>query len=909
MNHLTRLTVLSLLSVPVFASTYPDEINYPYFENIYQKENQTLESLTRQMNALISEVDSLDSNLNRMRTTYNNYSNERVNINNTLRNLSSEASSLSSQLDRLKRDERDLSNRISRAQNNYDRIRRDVDNETRRLNPIRDQINRVQREVQNIRNEQSNVSRQLNSAQYELRTAQNELNRVQSDISRLSSTPNRTPQQESELSRLRQRQSSLQMEVSRKQSNVTTYQSRASQIMSQLSQKENELRMAQSQYDREASRLRVLEQQMGQAQREVNQLNDSFRATRASITNAETRISRIRVETSSLETRRREIELSQSRLEQDIRTSENRLAQASTELRRVQNQVSNQTSVAQRAYDQYLSRYNMYVRYYEEAQALGEKQVATAGDQGNKQGLADAKSKGQKLGSSSASILSKAQGNLWGAMRAEVEGYNIGFEVGYNSPKTEAQAQAKKDAKAKATSYVESVVRPQYFEEELIKEIKKPYNLKSVSNAQFSLSRELESLMYRENFQNKFEVTEKEKEASLKLVTDYDSIIADFIKEEESAQKKREEAANAVLSYSMQEKYPFDKVNCTTVYKNVADFKKACEESFKARYIGIFEDNAYDTYLKNFSQYFEEAFGKQYEASIASNYKQAYDLAYESSHAYGVVKGKEVMFTEAYQNQFEISYPEFVVAEKQRVKEEVPQELAQFLQANALLTVASVKFDEEIIAGEEISLETHVRNIGKTKSGVGTIKIAGGELIESISKEVLTSEIPAGKILAGQSPKFRVSSKALTGQTIKVQVEANLPGDKYKSMRKEVITFEKKVAANPAQNLKLNVDLSPSIRNVLRRFLIHTLSVEVSPKYESLKETLDVRLAVLEGAEHIDQKNTQEKLTATNMGSKKTIKFSYVFKDSADGKSIKLQMQFVRKGKIVQTENIELKPH
>lgn len=904
MKQLSRLAVLSLFCLPVFASTYPDEINYPYFERLYQQENQTLESLTRQMNALVSEVRSLSDQLNRLNSTYQNNSTELNNINISLRNLSQESTQLNYQFDRLRREERELAARASRSQSDYERMRRDVDIETRRLSPLRDQIGRADRELQSIRNTLNNEVRQLNSAQYELRTAQNELNQVRSEVMRLSSTPNRTPHQEAQLSGLRQRQFSLESDVSRKSSAVSNHQMRAQQLTMQVSGKENEVRMAQAQFDRESQRLRVLEQQLAQIQREYNQLNDSLRITRNNLTNTERRMSSIRIEVSNLESRRRSVEQNQYQLDQEIRNAQNRLRQAANELRVAENDVRSQTTVAEAAYDQYLNRFNLYSRYHEEAQSLGQGQVVTAANRGSEQGVKDAKTRGESLGRTMGDMLSKAQGNLWGAMRAEVEGYQIGYQTGYNSPKTEAQEEAKKDAFNSAQSFVESVIRPQYFEEEVRLEIQKPSSIQKAL-----LTRSQESLMYREISKKQFELSDHEREASLDLLTDYDPVIVQFQKDEKQAKTKHQEAANATTSYAQQTKYPLDQVNCSAVYKGVSDFKKACEDSFKAHYANVFEEHAYETYLNSFSDFFEKSFETKYGEVIGTHYKSSYDKAYAVTHDFGVEQGKAVMFKEAYRAQFDLSYPEFVESEKRRVKSEVPAELREFLNKNALLTMTGIKFDEELIAGSEITLGVSLRNLGKGKSGVATFKILNTELAQTVSSNVRTAEIPGSSVVNVNGPVVRISSNALTAQTVKVQVEATLPGDKYRSMRTEIITFEKKVAANPTQTVALNVDQTPAIRSVLRRFLIHTLSADLSPRFENLKDELEVRLNVVKGNEHIDLKNSLEGVAPMNMGAKKNIKFSYVFKDSAKSEVIELAMEFVRKGKVIQTEKIELRPH
>ena len=904
MKHLSRLAVLSLFCVPVFASTYPDEINYPYFERIYLQENQTLESLTRQMNALSSEVRSLSDQLNRLNLTYQNNSTELNNINISLRNLSQESIQLNYQFDRLRREERELAARASRSQSDYERMRREVDIEARRLSPLRDQIGRAERELQSLRNTQNNEVRQLNSAQYELRTAQNELNQVKSEVMRLSSNPNRTPHEEAKLSGLRQRQFSLDSDVARKSSAVSNHQMRAQQLSMQVSGKENEVRMAQAQLDRESQRLRVLEQQLAQIQREYNQLNDSLRITRSNLSNTERRISSIRIEVSNLETRRRNVEQNQFNLDQEIRNAQSRLRQATNDLRVAENGVRSQTSVAEAAYDQYLNRFNLYNRYHQEAQGLGQGQVVTAAKRGSEQGVKDAKTRGEALGKTIGDMLSKAQGNLWGAMRAEVEGYQIGYQKGYNSPKTEAQEEAKKDAFKSAQNFVESVIRPQYFEEEVRLEIKKPFVVQKGL-----LTRSQESLMYREIAKNKFELSAEEREASLDLLTDYDPLIVQFQKDEQQAKKKREEAANAATSFTQQTKYPLDQVNCSSVYKGVSDFKKACEDSFKAHYANVFEENAYETYIDSFSDFFDNSFETRYSEVIGSHYKTAYDMAYAVTHAFGIEQGKAVMFKEAYRAQFDLSYPEFVESEKRRVKSEVPAELREFLSKNALLTMTGIKFDEELIAGSEITLGVSLRNLGKGKSGVATFKILNTELAQTVSSNVRTAEIPGSSVVNVNGPVVRISSHALTAQTVKVQVEATLPGDKYRSMRTEVITFEKKVAANPTQTISLNVDQTPAVRSVLRRFLIHTLSADLSPRFEHLNDELEVRLNVVKGSEHVDLKNSTEGVGPMNLGSKKNVKFSYVFKDSAKSEVIELALELVRKGKVIQTEKIELRPH
>ncbi|HLT23312.1 MAG TPA: hypothetical protein VKZ84_07710, partial [Bacteriovoracaceae bacterium] len=478
-----------------------------------------------------------------------------------------------------------------------------------------------------------------------------------------------------------------------------------------------------------------------------------------------------------------------------------------------------------------------------------------------------------------------------------------GYEIGYNLPRTDAQNAADKDAAQAARIYVENVLRPSYFEEAVQAEIKKPFFVQKRLEVplffQFELAR----------INTNLEITDEELVASDRLVTSYDEVINQFKKEKIAQDQSYEHLSNAVNSYEEQESYPYDRVDCSQVYKGVMDFKLACEEEFHRSYRSHFEESAYESYKNSFLTYFSEAFEATFNEVTKKQYEVAYDKAYEVTKQFGKEEGRRVMYDEAYELQYKISYEKHLEMEKKRVQGEVVGELVNFLEAYPLLTMAELKGPEEIIAGDTFKISSLIRNLGKNKAGIGHLKIVKISGAEIVTNKVTTPEIMARSQSEVLGPEVRVKEDLVTGKKVVVEVEATLPGDNYKSSRIEKLVFERTVSVSPIQELNLNVDNSPSIRNILRRFLIHSLSVEVSPKFEDLKSDLDVNLVALRGSEHVEFKVSSQQVARMKKGDKRNIKFSYVFKDSAKGQDIVMALQFLYKGRVVQTEQIILKPH
>src|SRR5690606_18673640 len=121
-----------------------------------------------------------------------------------------------------------------------------------------------------------------------------------------------------------------------------------------------------------------------------------------------------------------------------------------------------------------------------------------------------------------------------------------------------------KDAAVAAINYVETKVRPIYFEEEVQAEIKKPF---STSLKSFNFTKELRSLVRAQyvEAQNNYEVSEEEYQASLSLKTPYDEIIAGYLEDQQKEYQNFEYYQNFVNSYEHQNSYPYDQVNCDSV--------------------------------------------------------------------------------------------------------------------------------------------------------------------------------------------------------------------------------------------------------------------------------------------------------------------------------------------------------
>lgn len=902
MKYFGHVLALSLFSFPVFAN-YPDEINYPHYESIYRNHADELSRLSSRHQNLDADTRRLYNEIASLHQTYNQYNNERVAILNNLRRLSDESQQLTVQRRRLVNEERDLSQRVSRAKSDYDRIKRDVDNETRRLRPLLDQVNRLENEARNARNSYNQELSRLKSAENELRQAQSTLSRVRSDISRLEGIPNRNPTQQSNLDNLYRHKASLEGQIARKNIEVSDRRTAANRLSQVASSKENEHRSAKSRYDQEARRLTQMQGSLAQAQRVYSDLDNRLRSTRTSLTNTDRRISSIKSEVSRFEMRKREVERAQDNLRYQIDNSERRYTTQVRELEELARDIERKRVVVREAQDAFQRRADLYNRYLSDAMELGRSQVTSASEKGNVQGEKDAQKKGRDLGLYVGQMMGLASGNLWGAVRAEVIAYQEGYDIGYNLPRTDAQNAADRDAAKAAKAHVESVLRPVYFEEVVQEEIKKPFFVQK--------SLEIPSFFAfaRNEISHQLEVTQEELAASDRLNTVYDNTIDQFKKEKVSAESNLEHNQNPVNSYAQQSKYPYDSFNCSQVYKGVVDFKSACEEEFYKYYGEVFETAAYESYLSKFESYFNDAYENAFNTIVSKQYDLAYAKAYDASKAFGHEEGRRAMYNEAYELQYKISYSKHLELEKNRVRGEVVQEFSSFIERNPLLTVVNLEGPAEVIAGDTITLTSLIRNLGKNRGAIAELNIVRVNGAEVVTKKIATSEIAARSQKQVTGPVVKVLPDLQTGKGILVEVEATLPGDNYQSARKEKIVLEQKVNVNPQQTLTLNVDYSPSIRNILRRFLIHTLSLDVTPKFENLKTDLDVKLVAVSGGEHIEFKVSQQKVQKMNKGDKRNLKFSYVFKDSAKGKDVKLAMQFLYKGRVIQTEIVELRPH
>jgi predicted nucleic acid-binding Zn-ribbon protein len=297
------LSVLLTLSAPLFAQTLPDEINYPPYQQQFQKLTQDTESALGELNGVKSDLEDI-----------------RRAISNSLGQISS-----------LQNQNSSLSNQISANQNRIPQLRSELNSEEYQINNLNRAINDERSREQSINSSLQDRIRALRPAEERLSRALQTIRSLEAELSRaisqeqsasreLSSLQSKISQVESQISRERSEQQSLKGQLASLNTRISQSESKLSSLRSQLSSQESSLSTAQSKvnalrstvsgYESEVSRLRAsgapaaeiqaAERKLNASQNKLNEEESSVRSLQSSVSSIKSSISREESELASL---------------------------------------------------------------------------------------------------------------------------------------------------------------------------------------------------------------------------------------------------------------------------------------------------------------------------------------------------------------------------------------------------------------------------------------------------------------------------------------------------------------------------------------------------------------------------------------------------------------------------------
>ena len=334
-----------LVSMPVFAQSLPDEINY----GPYQTRYQNLERDTRSAQAKLSGsqaslaetqkfISEMVSHLEELRTSIRQAESSIASLRAEIPVLEREISSLQSQRSQVESEIRVRQNEDSQLNYAYQNAQRD-------LNPLEDSLRRKEQRLRELQNELSQHQRVLDSAESRLRQTASEASRIDSAYTNEERSQR---QMEQELRTADSRYNSLQGEISRVESTISSLRSQADSQRGQLSSLDGEAQRAQSELatlrsqNAPAPQIQAAQARVSQIMSQRNNISSAIRNTESQISREESKIGSIR---SQMEGIRRD----QQSLPGRIAQSQSRQRQLEAQRRQLQGELSRYQSEVQNA--------------------------------------------------------------------------------------------------------------------------------------------------------------------------------------------------------------------------------------------------------------------------------------------------------------------------------------------------------------------------------------------------------------------------------------------------------------------------------------------------------------------------------------------------------------------------------
>jgi peptidoglycan hydrolase CwlO-like protein len=789
----------------------------------------------------------------------------------------------------------------------------------RSQNAPQEKIAELQRKVKAATNTRNNTAIGIAKIQGQIDAKAKQIKANQARIAQLNQEQTALP---AKIAQSEARQSKLILERGPKISLVNRFRSELVQVQRNVQVRENTLIAATRDLDREEAAL------MNQRQ-VVENLNRQIEAIRREIYALSSRHQSLEQEIAGMDKRVEELEASIPRLHESIRRSENEISEGQREIgeaekdevtllasiSRQESELADLIAARNNAQIQMGQRLSLYNRYLKESQDLGSSQTRSAITLGESEGSRLAEKQGSINGSTVGKELGLSEAKYWGYVRGEVLGYAHGYNEGRASEtdRSRGEIEGQTRGKQNAHLYAQANFKPVFFEELLLEEFKKPLAPKALTK---SFNNKMKSFSeFKVNAVSVFgsvaPLSQSELDSSQQLATELDQAIERHRQDVNVIEAKATRLSEAQNTYSQPDSVPFGNPDCNKVYKGLAVFKKACASSYKDFFKANFLSAARAQYSNEYGPFYERVLAENQIAVRDNQFDREFNSASEITKAHGLRVGKEEIYQQTFAISYSRSYDEELPLAREKAKFDAGVELTQLIDQKPLLTLGEKKLEAtDLRGGEEVTLVTKVKNISKVAlNGAAIIRITGVKNAEILVGQGVLNQAEAQSLTAMPHLKVRVSPTAKSGDKLIVKGIVELPGDLYKTQRQESFELVETLALNPANETNLNYDNTPGIKSWLFRRNIHFMNVKITSMVEDLAPGYTVSLKAIENADLIDLKEGALETGPVNLGETKDLRFSYVFPDAADNKTVILVLSLSFQGKEIKTEKIELRPH
>lgn len=780
-----------------------------------------------------------------------------------------------------------IKERLAKLEENYQKALRQVGNLTQRLKQSQQKLAQSRNEVTKLEREEQQLPNQITREQRAL--AANERD-VQQSQRQLNQTGQQLRQVEAALAQSHNRLDRLDSVIVRLAQDVRTQTA----VLQNLEVRHTDL-------DRDIQNHQV----------HLSGLNNRIANLSRRIQNIESRIPQINREIDSNYTYIAESERSIDTLEGNQNSTERQIAD-------LEDQVSDLTAQTNAANAEYTQRRDLYNHHLQVASDIGAEQTDPAVGLGKDKGSELAATLSGKYADQLGEEVGSFEANLIGMVRAENQGYPAGYQAGHTDPASRQQGQLEgRSAGAKqAHTYAQQNLKPGFFEKHLVAVINGQASapiLKTVKlteskgDASYALEKGYKSFDLMQEVPN---LSQAEISESKGYVTSLDAKIQTALTSEGQVWERSRSYSNASFVYEVPSTIPYQTVDCSRVYKSVADFVSECEQSYAATFKQRFLGEAQEQFSLEYPSLYNEKFAAKESDVRSQKYESEFEAALAVATSEARAVGQKVAYDEEFKVAFDNAYEAELPAATAKADSDAKAEVQTWVAGNPVVTVESHGFSSQVVRGGlQGSLKLVLKNLGgKSSVATGVLKIKGSRHLTFSSQSYRLVDVAARGKAVFEVP-FTVNANARSGELATASVELVLPRDKYKPQRVEKRNFEIRLSVNPMTTTDLKYNESPKVKG-WRSYYIHVFNFNIAPAVENVAEGYTVKLvAAPDSAAHVDFKESSATSRGLAQGQSFEGKFRYVFKTSARGKTITLYLDTYHKGVLIKRQPVHLKPY
>ncbi len=668
-------------------------------------------------------------------------------------------------------------------------------------------------------------------------------------------------------------------------------------------------------------RVRTIQEELSRKEVERNSMLRYRNESQASIVAAQNEQNQMRqvVTQSQAEIQQNNTRLAQ--IERDLPVKQTRLTQITQEIPTLTAQITGLETQATSAQSAYNQRLSLFQRYLGEAQTLGARNGAAKGlGEGKSAGVLEASESAKRLGNPVASEEGRFEAILRGFVRGEIAGYQVGRTQGLGS-QADADRGSREGTLAgqrEAKDHANQVLKPRFYESEFQRRLSDPTVRDEVvvRLANMLKASGLEEVLVEKNINNTIlPVNAQELQLSRSTLTSLDERIEAAIKEIARLkidQERLSVAANVYIAPTNLN-IRIDAQACATVYKNVADLVKACQDSYRMDFSREFLVTHKAEFLKSYSSAFSSTTEATRDLIIARDFNNNLREADAVARAAGLAVGREEVYQERFASARIQSYQSSLAGEETRVQREAISSVDELFAANGIAKLqeeASLKADSiyGVSAGVDLKLDLLFKNAGAQATRDGEIKV---RLIEVSPNLINTRQVSPVKALAARKLirtegdfGLKVRDDAAAGTRVRLVAEVMYPGHEFNAQRTEKIEINEVLGVNPAASVALDYDSTPKpTTGLFNRIAIHTVAVNLTAKHEGMTKGYDVKMEEISSsfASYNNQAGSSSRVARGQTGK---VELKYKIDKAAKGKEVKFKITISYDGKPVSEESM-----